>query len=66
MNNNLLVIGKTFDKFNKLNADPTRCYAIGDHISDLPFLEILGNRLIKSGKKDMETYTYDNGYKVLP
>ncbi len=47
------------------NTDLTRCYAIGDHISDLPFLEIVGNRLVKSGKKDMEAHAYDNGYKVL-
>ncbi len=49
----------------KRHVDLSQCYGMGDHISDLHFLELVGTKIIKSGNKDMEEYAYNNGYEVL-
>lgn len=41
------------------------CYAYGDHISDLPMLEMVGNKVVVSGDESLESHAKEKGWRVL-
>lgn len=45
---------------------PYRCYAYGDHVSDLPMLEAVGHPAVVAGNPDLEAHARANGWPVLP
>lgn len=53
------------DFAKKENVDLLNSFSIGDHFSDVPFLELTGNRYIKAGDSKLEEYAHSNGYKVI-
>lgn len=42
-----------------------RSYAYGDHISDLPMLELVGNPVVVSGDVDLEKHAINQAWKLI-
>ena len=46
-------------------VDPSRCYAYGDHSSDLPMLESVGHPRVIAGDPELDEAARQRGWQVL-
>lgn len=47
------------------NADPTKCFAYGDDISDVGMLSLVGFPYAIKGESELEVYAHQLGWKVI-
>lgn len=50
---------------NSENIQLQNCYAYGDHVSDLPMLNLVGNPAVISRSKDVVSYAKKNGWVII-
>lgn len=50
---------------NRGIVDLNKCFAYGDHISDVPMLSLVGNPIVVSGDKNLEEIALKNSWKVI-
>lgn len=51
---------------NEIGADPTNCSAYGDHISDLPLLELVGHPVVVGAESELAQIAKERMWLVLP
>ncbi|MEM7309008.1 MAG: HAD-IB family hydrolase, partial [Planctomycetota bacterium] len=50
----------------RTGANAGRCYAFGDHLSDLPLLEAVGHPRVVAGDPRLERQAHRRGWPVVP
>ena len=50
---------------NQSNCDPDQCFAYGDHTSDIPMLECVGNPYVIAGDKKLESHALLNNWSII-
>lgn len=49
----------------RMNADPTACFAYGDHLSDLPMLELVGHPVVVVRDEDLVSLAKSRRWPLL-
>jgi HAD superfamily hydrolase (TIGR01490 family) len=50
---------------NKSDCDSRSCFAYGDHYSDIPMLQSIGNPYVVAGDKKLETHALLHNWKII-
>ena len=73
MKNTAITVNNVSKKFKNLTAvknlsfsvNEAECFGYGDHISDLPMLNFVGNPVVVAGDNELTTIAQKQGWEIL-